>query len=402
MKLRDHQIKAVAESPDKWSLFFRQRVGKTPTAIRLACSRAKSALIISPKSVVSHWHREIEVWKEGNCTFNVQSREQFRKLWKDLPGADYICVDEVHAHFANYKNQAFKALIAYIKKWNPKYIFLLTGTPLPSSHWAIYSYGMILGKKWPWYSWMIKFDIPVRMGARIIYLPKPKMDKELQTIIRKIGTVIDLKDVVDVPEDEEIIETFALNAKQKILIKESFDPLPIVRFSSQHQLEQAVKKGNGYEPTISFECDKDKRLLEIVKDTEKVIVVCRYHDQINKYYEMFKCLNRNTYKISGQEKLTASEISVQAENDPTAIVIVQGDTCLGYSLKSFNVMVFASMSFSFVNLDQLKFRTKSMDKKTPCQYIYLLTEGKSVDRGVYEAVIKKQDFSLELFSKSNL
>ena len=96
------------------------------------------------------------------------------------------------------------------------------------------------------------------------------------------------------------------------------------------------------------------------------------------------------------------EIATQAESDSTAIVIAQGDTCLGYPLKSFDTIAFASMSFSFVNLDQMKSRIKSKEKKIPCRYIYLLTEGKSVDRGVYDTVMKRQDFSYELFSKTNL
>jgi hypothetical protein len=310
-----------------------------------------------------------------------------------------IIVDEVHAYFGNYKNQAYRALYSYIKKWNPKYIWLLTGTPLPASSWAVYSYLHLLGRGVKWYTWNEKFFTKVKMGMRLIPIPKKGMNGELQTILRSIGTVIDLKDVADIPDDEEVIETFTLNKDQRDMIKQYFDPLPIVRFTMQHQLEQGVLKSDGYRNIIAMPCDKDKRLTEIAADTDKLIVVCRYHGQIDKLAKVFREQGRKVFIISGQSKETASEVAERAEMAPSCVVLVQGDTCVGYSLKSFNLMVFASMSFSFVNFDQMKHRIKAMEKTEPCQYIYMLTDGQSVDRGVYEAVQRKQDFSIELFSK---
>lgn len=347
---------------------------------------------------MSHWKNEIPKWKIGNCNLSVISRETFKRDWEKLPAIETLIIDEAHAHFGNYKNQAYKALAKYIARWGSPYIFLLTGTPKPSSHWAIYGYGKLLGKQWSWLSWRNKFDFPCRMGMRTIWMPKDNMDEELQTIIRSIGTVIDLKDIADVPDDEEIIETFSLNQTQKSLIKEMFDPLPITRYGRQHQLESAILKTDGYRETISFECDKDKRLLEIVKDNDKIVIVCRYHDQIDKLSSLLLNTGRNIYHIDGRQKKTASEIAPEAENDPTAIVIAQSDTRMGYSLKSFNIMVFVSLPWGWEKYDQMKSRMKAMEKKTPCTYIYMITEGKSVDRSIYESISTGKDFDAELFN----
>ena len=400
MDLKQHQKKAIKESGDKWGLWFEMRVGKTPTAIKLA-RRAETALVISPKSIVEHWKNEIKVWGDGNkgCDISVISRETFKRDWKSLPMIEALIIDEVHAHFGNYKNQAYKVLEKYIKRWNPRFIWLLTGTPLPASSWAIFSYGRLLGKNWAWYDWDRRFFYRVKMGRRIIPMPIAGKEQELQEILKRIGTVVSLKDVVDVMDDENIIENFDLIPIQKKLIKEHFDPMPIVRYTRQHQLESGVLKSDGYRETISFACDKDKRLLELVKDNKKIVIVCRYLDQIDKYADALAGLGRNIYRISGQEKRTATEIAPEAENDPSAIVICQSDTSLGYSLKSFDTMVFASLSYSFVNYDQMKSRMKSMDKKTPCTYIHLLTEGDSIDKAVYKCVLKKCDFQAELFHK---
>lgn len=398
LELKKHQKDAVKDFPNKWGMFFRQRCGKSPTAIRLACERVSSAIVISPKSIVDHWKREIDNWRIGDCNISVISRETFRRDWDKLPCIDAIIIDEVHAHFGNYKNRAYKALFSYIKKWSPPCIWLLSGTPLPSSSWAVYSYGLLLGKKWSWYEWDKKFFYKIKIGRRMISKAKDGMNNELQKILRSIGTVIDLKDVADVPDDEEVIETFTLNTEQKRLIKEHFDPLPIVRWTATHQLEQGVLKSDGYRETVSIPCEKDSRLMELVDSVDKIVIVCRYHDQINKIVDNFKNLGRNIYQIHGKTEQSAADIALEAENDPSAIVVSQGDTCVGYSLKSFNLMVFMSMSFSFVNFDQMKSRMKAMEKTTPCQYVYMITDGESVDRGVYEAVQRKQDFSIELFN----
>lgn len=399
--LRPHQQKTLETAENKQGLWFRMRVGKTPTAIRLACSRATSALVICPKSLQTQWKREIETWdnSQGECGFTVLSKENFKKHAKQLPIFDAIIIDECHLGFANTKNQMFKALMHYIKRVDPKHIWLLTGTPYTSTSWSIYAYGKILGRDWKWNKWSERFFDKIRMGNRWIPQARTDRDEELQDIIRSLGIVIDLKDVADVPDDEEVIETFTLSAEQKKIIKECFDPLPIVRFTRQHQLEQGVLKSDGYKDTLSFTCAKDRRIKEIVEQNEKIIIVCRYHDQIRKITKLLEPLGRNIYHIHGQCKELAGDVAQDAENDPTAIVIAQGDTCAGYSLKSFNVMLFASMSYSFVNYDQMCSRMKAMEKTTGCTYIHMMTEGKSVDKGVYDAVKNKQDFSVELFKK---
>ena len=409
IKLKPHQENAVLNYPDKWSFWWKMRVGKTPASIRMACSRCARALIICPKSLVYNWETEIEKWKKGDCTFKVLSKEQFKKNCNILPAYDGIFIDECHLAFGNFKTQCYKAVEWYIKLHNPKVVQLLSGTPYTSESWSVYSYGKLLGKDWDYWKWYNHFYAKVKMGKkinqktkkvepRIIPVFKEKMYPELQVILRRIGTVIDLKDVADVPDDEDIIETFKLNAEQNRAIKEAFDPMPIIRYTRQHQIESGTLKSDGYNETKFINCDKDKRLVEIAADNDKLVIVSRYLAQLDKYESLFK--GRKIYRISGQEKQTASQIAALAERENDCIVLVQGDTCAGYSLQSFSVVVFASMSYSFVNYDQLRYRTKNMEKKTGCTYIHLITEGDSIDRAVYDCVKNKQNFSIELFSNN--
>jgi len=103
--------------------------------------------------------------------------------------------------------------------------------------------------------------------------------------------------------------------------------------------------------------------------------------------------------INGDIKEEAGEIAKKAELCDNCVVLIQADTVAGYSLKSFNTMIFASMSYSFVNYEQAKGRIRSVDKLDSGNYIHLLTEGDSIDRAVYDCVLRKQNFSETLYEK---
>ena len=370
-----------------------------------------------PKSLIYQWGEEIKVWSENkNVKFTVISRDQFKKYFEirkikrgkhwvekvvscSMGKHDAVVIDEVHRGFGNYKTIMAKTMQYYLDNYGIEYIWLLTGTPFTATSWSIYSYGKLLGKKWKWYDWNKAFFDNVKMGKRFIPIAKIGMDKPLQNILRKIGTVIDLKDVAEIADDDDIIETFDLNKKQKKAIEEIDADIPIVRYGQIHQIESGTRKSDGYNEELLFNCDKDKRLSELIDDNKKIVIVSRYLLQIKKYEQLAQKKNRRFYTIRGGQKETASEIAVCANADEEAIVFIQGDTCDGYDLQTFSIMVFASMSYSFVNYDQIKHRMKAMKKLTPNTYIHFITNGKSLDRAVYKSVQKKQNFSIELYAE---
>ena len=214
--------------------------------------------------------------------------------------------------------------------------------------------------------------------------------------MRSIGTVIDFKDVAEKVDDCDIVEEFSLNKEQKDAIKGLEDFIPVVLYTKIHQIESGVLKGNEYEDGKIIECAKDRRIIELCNEYDKIVIVVRYLDLIDKYKEIIK--DKKVFIIKGGQKESAVEVSARAEKEDKAVLIVQGDTVMGYSLKSFDVTVFASLSHSFINYDQCRYRSKATDKKTPNTYIHLLTTGSSVDKGVYDSVKAKQDFDAGLFN----
>ncbi len=304
MELRPYQKKAVRVSKNMWGLWFRMRVGKTPTAITRATARITNALIICPKQLTEQWKREILIWNDKKeFDFEVISRETFRRDWKKILPREAIIIDECHRGFGNYKTQLYKAGENYIKKHNVKYLWLLSGTPFTSSSWSIYSYGRLMSRNWNWFDWKTAFFYNIKMGHRMISMPKVGMDSRLQEILRSIGTVIDLKDVADIPDDEDIMEYFNLNTLQKGRINGLLDVLPIVIYTHIHELESGVLKSDGYSEELKISCEKDTRIKELVEDNEKIIIVSRYLAQIDKYEELLKNCEKKIFIIRGRTKM---------------------------------------------------------------------------------------------------
>ena len=416
LELKPHQINIVNTLPNKALISMRPRCGKTPTSIRLACSRVKSCLVIVPKHIKEQWEKEIELWSNADCKFIVVTKERFRidsisgvvnkgrrktLVFSDkLPKCDAVIIDEAHRQASNYANKFFKTVDNYIKTNNIDHVYLLSGTAWNKNPWSVYSYGKLLGMTWDWFQWQHHFFTKITYGTRSFYKPNESKFPELIEILKKLGPTVKLEDVAEVGEDEEVVEYFDLNPTQKKMLKEVTDTTPVARYVKYHQVEQEVMKSDGYNNDFMGWCEKDDRLIELVEDNDKVIVVCRYLLQIEKYAAYFA---QNGYKkvfvIQGTMKQSLDDVRKEAEESEKAIVLVQADKSDGYSLKSFSTMIFASMSYSFISFDQMKNRMKAMEKPQGCSYVYLLTRGKSVDQGIYNSVMKGNDFNESLYSK---
>lgn len=410
----DHQSKIIDTAPDKIGLWMQPRTGKTPLAIRLACKNVKSCLLLVPNHIKEQWADEVALWNDTDCKFYVYNKERFRidsiekvvnkgrrktLIFSDkVPVCEMVVIDEVHRQASNPKNNFFKTVNDYITRHSVKYLYLLSGTPWNKNPWSVYSYGKLLGRDWDYWKWMQHFFIQIKYGPRSFYKPNEKKFPELVTLLDKIGITVRLEDITGKIDDYHEIERFDLNPEQKKHIKNVTDDNPGARYAKYHQLEQAVLKSDGYTEGLSFDCQKDERVSELIDDNQKIIIVCRYLDQIDKYEQLAQKKNRRFYTIRGGQKESATQIAKRAEAVEDAIVFIQADCSDGFDLKSFSVMVFASMSYSFISFDQMTQRMKSMKKTEPCHYIHLLTRGKSIDLGIYSSAKAGQDFSEKLYN----
>jgi len=136
MKLYQHQQEVVDANKPRLLIAFGTGCGKTLTAMSLGKkNNLWQLLIICPKSLKRNWQEQVpDSWR-------VMTKEEFRRDWSKLGDYVGVIVDEAH-FFCNLKSQMSKALLKYCKKWNIKYRWLLTATPLTKDAMSIY--GLVL------------------------------------------------------------------------------------------------------------------------------------------------------------------------------------------------------------------------------------------------------------------
>jgi len=235
----------------------------------------------------------------------------------------------------------------------------------------------------------------VNMGMRTVSLPKKGMESLLAAAVKKIASVVDIKDCLDVPPQQHLDpEYFALTKEQEKAIENNYDPVPIVRFTAQHEIEQGLLCKNEFREEQSFDCDKDERILELCAENKKIALVCRYNAQIDKLAGLLS--DYSPLIINGKTE-NRDKVCLDAEKAEKAVVIIQADCGIGFELPSFEVCVFVSMSYSFTSHEQMCGRFLRMNRPSRTTFFYLLADGDSIDQAVFDAISHKKDFQIELY-----
>lgn len=393
-----HQIDFLAQNPAKSALVWSCGTGKTRASLEWTKQNDGAILVVCPKPLTLNWRRETEKW---GVYAIIMSKEEFRKNSPTLGTFDQLIVDEVHNGFLtpHFKSQMSKALRNYIKKHDVKRVLLLSATVYSSSPWNIYTLAELLGVHWNWQAFSMTFFNQVRFGRRIVPVPKKGCENRLSTMVKQIASVVDISECMDVPEQSHLDpEYFKLTREQERAIKAAYDPLPIVRYTMQHEIENGILLGNEFKDAQTFSADKTERIIDLCMWNAKIAVVCRYNNQIDMLNELLIAKGKKPIVINGKVK-NRDAVTKEAEDSQECIVLIQADCAEGYQLPSFPLCVFASQSYSYVKWEQICGRFLRMDKPSKTAFMYLLTEGDSIDQAVYDSVKKKENFRIELYKK---
>lgn len=413
MELFDHQKKFLELNPKQHLLCWDTGTFKTRTSIEWFKINPDpdGNLVIVPKALKANWYRENKKWNGPEIM--VITKEEFKRDWRRLKRYGNVVIDEGH-YFAGMKSDLSKCLISYLRGRKIKKTLFLTATPYRSSPWDIFRIAQHLGYEWNFMKWRDRFFEEVYIGRggftfrspeeggtvkgkRVIRMRTGQEEQDhLMRIVAGIGSIVSIQECADVPEQVDEVETFELTKQQIDLKTEKHDPSPIIRYTRFHQIENGVIKGDDYNADrMGIDCLKNERLLELCQDNKKIIIVCRYNLQIDFYKEFLKKYN-NIYVIRGDVK-NRDEVVQQAEAAEKAIVLIQAACSEGYELPSFPLMVFASMDYSYVNYKQMRGRILRLNKLKKNVYLHLVSKG--IDMAVYNAIMKKQDFSIALYAQ---
>ena len=403
LKLYPHQEKILRELPNKHLLSWSCGTGKTATAIKWADKKCEITLVICPKSLVDNWYREIEKWSDGRCKFIIISKDQFRLRWTlILETIDGLILDEAH-NFSGYKSQLYKGVLSFISKLGIQNILLLTATPYRSTPFNIFCLGNILGKNWNWFKFNNTFFTMIKRGPRKWPVLKSNIDgvpvKEyIGNMVKSLGSVVAMSDVVDVPEHVWIREDFVINAEQKKACSELLDSTAIARLSKVFQILNGSLKSDGYSEDKYFKCEKFDRSLELIEENDKIAVICRHSLELYRFRDSIK--DRRVFILNGETpKEERDKLIQEFNNSDKCVILIQAKVCEGYNLYT-PVMMFYSMDWGLVEWTQMIGRPVRLDNLKSVVYINLVYKD-TVDNAVYEnVVIKKQEFNAEIYNKN--
>lgn len=407
--LFEHQKKIIADDPKKTGLFL--GTGSSKTRIALELARGKT-LVIAPKTQVQdrNWERENEKW-QCNVNLTVISKEKFRSTHQDLPRYDTVIGEEAHTLLGVTPNirwvkkqarprasQLFDGLNEYIERTKPDRFYLLTAT-VAKSPMSVWGAGKLLGKNWNFYEWRHAFYFQLPMPGREVWVAKDdfKTKDRLVNIVKRLGYTGRLSDYFDVPDQVYRTIYLELTTEQKARIKKLHlqYPEPIVQLGKKHQVENGILNGDEFSEPEVYDNEKIDKLKELAIEFPRMVIFAKYTLQIEQIATTMKRLGKKVFILQGATKDRGGLIK-EANNCTDGVFIAQSQVSAGWELPDWEVMVFASLSWSIVDRIQGEGRILRANKIKKNLYIDLVVKG-GVDEGVYDCIINKKDFNERIY-----
>lgn len=368
-----HQQRFINKNPNRALLVWEGGLGKTYAGCLWLKKREDiNALVVCPKAIISKWKRDLI--QEG-IKADVCSRDDIKKI--ELKNYGALVIDEAQDHaseiFGKGRSQRTTALYNYVRQHPKAHILLLTATPVRSTPWNIHTLAVYLGVFWEPKKFREEFFHLTDIFGRLHYEKNKDWRTKIRPYIESIADIVLMSDVVDVPiQHEKIIPVKWTKAQEKTLDQQYLEPS--AEWHARHRAENGKEKFNA--------------LKEITDKYRKAIVVCYYTEQLRQYAEWIG-EDRQVFVLSGSTK-DQDKVIADAQASDDCIFLVQASMGAGFDADKFSVVVFASMSFKYIDHAQMKFRVKRIHNLHENTFIYLL--GGKCDNAVYDSILAGKDF----------
>ena len=437
MQLYEHQKTALAylRSLDSFMLFMEQGTGKTiPTLTRLneliKSKAIKTALVISPKSVMGSWDRDIQmfdtesqirlkthveiinydkVWRYDRNKFNPYDRQY-----------DSIVIDEAHS----IKNRTSKRAAFILKiAVQAKYRYALTGTPISNGQlenfWSlicfldpylvgsrVYSniFRLTDGGKGTYYEFLDKYALLDQFHKPYRY----RKISELQEIVDQYSYRVTKNECLDLPDKlpDEIIE---LELPDKKLYKgiakhsaslemEFVADNPLVKLTKLRQIASGFLIDDTGE-AVELKCEKINALDEFLDGFDKKLVIfAEFTRSIDNISALLKKRKLKAIVLDGRQKNKSVWREFQADESIRVIVCQYVSGCQGIDLFAADTILYYEPTLRSNILEQSRDRIHRNGQTQKCSYIHFLTKG-TVEKDIYRALSGFSDFNEKLFNE---
>jgi len=366
-------------------LVWETGTGKTVAACEWLKSEKRPKgpkLVACPKSIIGKWKDALKEWGVKDAT--VVSRDDVKKIDLSLYTSQVLdeAQDFASPLFEKKRAPSARAAAIYnnIKKNRDTHILLLTATPVRSTPWNIHTLAAYLRVFWELYDFRNEFFYLTDLYGHLHYEKRGGWQTKIRPYIESIADIVLLEECTDVPIETHQVEKIEWTKEDEKALKDQYLE-PAAEWHARHRAENGKKKLDKVE--------------EICDGYRKVIVVCYYREQIAEYEKKLGN-DRQVFVLHGGVKDQDAVIKAAQEADD-CIFIIQASMGSGFDADKFSVVLFASMSFRYVDYVQMKGRVKRIHNLHPVTFIHLLA-GKC-DRAIYKTIQANKDFDVHDYLK---
>lgn len=441
INLYRHQEIALSymRSNNFFALFLEQGCGKTlPSLYRildlLKSGKIENALVVAPKSALSAWERDIELFDDLDqeiLTDNI-TLVNYDKLWRGDKKSLYykkwgcIILDEAHK-IKNRTSRRAKFLLDIACLSDYKYI--LTGTPISNGAlqdiWSLYCFLDPYKERGYVYSNIFKDRMHELTGKEyrgsysefldrycilnMYHKPSSYIHvRELQNIINEHSYRVKKSECLDLPEKlpDEIIKVDLLEkslykklaTESAILEYEILAENPLSRLVKLRQLCSGYIKLNTGE---ILELKNEKlsileELLEGFEEDKKIVIFAEFKHSIAQICKLLAKMKIKTVVLDGDQKDKTIWRKFQEDKSIRVIVCQYQTANAGIDLYASDTIIYYEPTLTSNVLEQSRDRIHRNGQKNKCSYIHLLTKG-TVEVDIYRALAGYSDFSDKLF-----
>ena len=407
MEFRDYQVKIIKKAINVLSkhrfvyLAMEVRTGKTLTSLGI-CQKmqAKSVLFVTKKKAISFIEKDYDLLKPG---FDIEVIN-YESLHKVRKRCDFLILDEAHCmgklQKPSKRSQMVKSLVAL---QNP-YVILMSGTPTPENYSQIY-HQVYICKANPFnqHSNFYKFareyvDITEKKFNGLIVRDytkgKPIIMQEMNPYMisfsqKEAGFKVKTTEQILIVQMQE--QTYDIAKKlQKYKVVEGkneviLGDIPIKLMTKLHQIYSGTVKFESGSTQI-LDLSKGEYIQKFFK-SKKIGIFYKYKAELDVLKKVF------------QDKLT-TDLKEFKENKNKSIALQIQSGREGISLKEADCLVYYNIDYSATSYWQSRDRMTTIATKE--NKIYWVFSSNGIEQEIYKAVIKKKDYTTNIFKKDFL
>ena len=413
MKLFDYQEKALALTSDKDNSAFYYDMGLGKTFIgseRLRLYGERVNIVVCQKSKIKDW---CEHFKEHYTDYAVFDLTDKKDMQAFMIYPIYKCIGIINYELAYrraelrqlkdftmmldessmIKNETAKRT-KFILSLKPSHTILLSGTPTDGKYEFLYSQLRLLGwkiTKTAYYNRYIKTELRSYGGPTFRVVTGYKNVSELKAKLKEYGAVFaKAEEVIKLPEKKFIKEYSTVSSDYKKFMKDR-----VIKIDDKELTGDSTLSKRLYARMLCSAYSKDKisRLIDLVNSTsDRVIIFYNFNTELEALRKVL--FDRPISIVNGQIK----DLKAYENNDNSVTLIQYQAGAMGLNLQKANRIIYFSLPERSELFEQSKARICRIGQEKQCYYHIMMCH-KSVEEKIYECLLMRKDYTVELFRK---